>query len=140
MHQINDYPITSTKAFLELEANFQATATAAQPVDEGTAQHTALPQEIVPVAATEHEEERADDVSQKDARSDDVSTKLQMEAQAITQNVEDEIHQEKLPSNSIHGLEKIIETQDENSVADTAATFYGRYGIGTDSKQSNDVE
>jgi len=35
--------ITSTKAFLELETNFQATAAAAQPVDEGTAQHTALP-------------------------------------------------------------------------------------------------
>jgi len=104
-----------------LEANFQAIAAAAQPVDEGIAQHTAPPQEIVPVAAAEHEEEHADDVSQKDARSDDVSTKLQMEAHAITQNVEDEIHQEKLPSNSIHVLEKIIETQEENSVADTAA-------------------
>ncbi|RHN66376.1 hypothetical protein MtrunA17_Chr3g0090251 [Medicago truncatula] len=132
--------ISSTNAFLELEDNFQTTAAAAQPVDEGTTQHIVPPQEIVSVAAAEHEVERADDVSQKDARSDDVSTKLQMEAHTITQNVEDKIHQEKLPSNSIHVLEKIIETQEEKFVADTAATFYGRYGIGTNSKQSNDVE
>lgn len=114
----NPYEIGSSRAFEASVVNKVAD-------DSTIPQGNAIPLKIQSDAKAEQEEEVVDasiPVSEVDAHSNLQTNKEPSAMMTFTyQNVHEEIHQERLPSNPVHVLEEITKTQVENEGVDTTA-------------------
>jgi len=103
---------------------FEAPVVNNDAADSTIPQPDAIPLQIQYDATIGQKEEVVDvsiPISQVDAHSNLQTDKEPSTMTFTYQNVDEEIHQEQLPSTSVHVLEEITETQEENEDVDTTA-------------------